>query len=103
MGSKTEEIKIIQGDSYYAEVNLCGLPTDKVVEGIKFSSNYLGVCKELTGSGSHWELELTGAETEGFRVGAGTFDLTVTLSGGATSTVLYNNSLEILPKTNKCK
>ena len=98
-----EEIKIVQGDTYYAEVNVIGLATEQSVEKMLFSSNFLGICKELTGSGSHWELELTAEETEAFRVGKGTFDMTVTMSGETVATVIYNNPLEILPKTNKCK
>ena len=98
-----EEIKIVQGDTYFADVVLTGLDTEQAVEKIVFSSNFLGICKELTGSGSQWELELTAEETEGFRVGKGTFDMTVTMSGGAKATVIYNSPVEILSKTNKCK
>lgn len=97
------EIKIVQGDTFFADVILTGLETDQAVEQIVFSSNFLGLCKQLTGSGSSWELELTAQETEGFKVGRGTFDITVTMGGGAQATVMYNSPLEILPKTNRCK
>lgn len=98
-----QEIKIIQGDSYYADVEITGLADDQSIEQLYFSSNYLGICKELRGGGSEWELEMSAEETEAFRVGKGTFDLTAVFSGSnSVATVIYNNALEILPKINKC-
>lgn len=98
-----QEIKIIQGDSFFAEVEISGLADDQSIEQLYFSSNYLGICKELRGSGGEWELEMSAEETEVFRVGKGTFDLTAVFSGSnSVATVIYNNALEILPKINKC-
>ncbi len=98
----TEEIKIIQGDSYYADVEICGLSDQQMVEELIFSCEFLGICKELTGSGSQWVIEFTAEQTEGFRVGRGSFDITAVFNGASVNTVIYNNSIEILPKINKC-
>lgn len=97
-----QEIKIIQGDSYYAEVEIVGLADDQTIEQLYFSCNFLGICKELRGGGGEWELEMSAEETEAFKVGKGTFDLTAVFSGKSIATVIYNNSLEILPKINRC-
>lgn len=97
-----QEIKIIQGDSYYAEVEIVGLADYQTIEQLYFSCNFLGICKELRGGGSEWELEMSAEETEAFKVGKGTFDLTAVFSGNNVATVIYNNSLEILPKINRC-
>lgn len=103
MLAKFEEINIVQGDTFQADIVFTGLETDQVVQKVVFSSNFLGICKELQGSGNNWELELTSQETEGFRVGEGTFDVTIMTNAGARVTVIHNSPVKILPKTNRCK
>ena len=97
------EIVIIQGDSYEAELDIKGLIDVSVVEKCIFSSNYLGVCKmlELSDDESKYILKFTPLETNNMKNGISDFDITLFFKDTNVATVIYKGDIKIFDKKNK--
>ena len=97
------EIIIIQGDSYQAELNINGLVDISVVDKCIFSSDYLGICKalELSSDLNKYVLKFTSEETSKMLPSIASFDITLFFKDTNVATVIYKGDIKILDKKNK--
>ena len=96
------DIFIIQGDTYEADLTIIGLESIDVVEKCVFSCKYLCVCKELQKGESTFKLYLSPQETAALTVGKSDYDITLFFMDDNVATVIYGGNIQVFPKKNKC-
>ena len=97
--NQNSNLKLIQGDSFQVNVTLDNVD-NLIIDSIIFSCSALGLCKKLEHDLNKWVFKLTSSETKNFPKFIGDYDLTIKFIDGNTTTVIYRNSIEVLPKTN---
>lgn len=100
-------LRIVQGDTFDLEVNVCNhFEEEVVIDSVHFDCTSLNIHKDLIPANdeeSIWFMSLTSEETSILRVGSFTYDITAVLENGAeTSTLVHNAMIEVQFKVNKC-
>lgn len=96
------EIRFICGDSYQKNVIIENV--DKLlIEAVYFSSEKLGLCKELeyVANTNKFKLFLSRQETAMLEKGVYDYDITIKFLSDVVKTIPYRASLIIQPKINK--
>lgn len=96
------DIFIIQGDTYEANLNIVGIESISVIEKCVFSCQYFGICKNLEKSENAFKLHLSPSETEVLKIGKSDYDITLFFTDDNVATVIYGGVIQVLPKKNKC-
>lgn len=95
-------IEIIQGDTLDLEVSILGLEEYDLVNNIYFTSEKLGIKKELTKiSNDTFILNFTSEETKNLQKGIYSYDLTIYFNEEKVDTTIYNGSIIVFEKENK--
>ena len=74
-------LRIIQGDVFEVEFELCGIEHG-VVDKVIFSSKKLGITEEAVLQGGIYRVYISGTATAGFTAGFASYDLTLIFTGG---------------------
>ena len=92
------EIIIIQGDSYQAELDINGLIDVSVVDKCIFSSAYLGICKALTLSSdlNKYVLAFTSEETNNMLPSIASFAITLFFKDTNVAPWIYKGDIHIM-------
>lgn len=96
------DIIIIQGDTYEAELTINGLDTLDVVEKCIFSCKYLDLCKECEKNETTFRLYLSPEETQALTPCKSDYDITLYFTDSNVATVIYGGTIQIYPKKNNC-
>ena len=99
--SGTPDIKIIQGDTYTKQIKFTNVDYS-LIEYVYFSCKILNITKKLDKlDDGVFQLYFLSAETKLFPVISGNYDLTVKFVDTKINTIVYNETITILAKSNE--
>ena len=96
------EIRFICGDSYQKNVIIENVDKE-LIEAVYFSSEKLGLCKELEyiSETNKFRFYLPREETATFEKGVYDYDITIKFINNVVKTIPYRSYFVVLPKVNK--
>lgn len=93
-------ISIIKGDTYEADLTIVGLENLEVVDKCVFSCKYLKFCKDLEKNENTFRLYLSPDETKLLNPCKSDYDITLYFTDRNVATVIYSGTIQIYPKNN---
>lgn len=93
-------IQIVQGDSYALKVTINKVGCD-LIKQVIFTSNTLGVQKDLILSDGIYILYFSREDTAQMKARSGNYDLTVVFTNNKSKTIIKNAPIKVIEKNNK--